>query len=159
MIEKVKLLKAQIIENGYGHIYASGFENNNKRYFAILSPENNKIKTAVFDMESGGTLLKSDIFIVGDATYLIGAGIQPYKGQDEISDGLIVPYGSDDVFLLQVNDSEVVLNKTDITSGKIPEVVNYNGGEIKKKKIKKESLSNQNKDISRNSFQGKATTV
>ena len=50
MIEKVKLLKAQIIENGYGHIYASGFKNNNKRYFAILSPENNKIKTAVFDM-------------------------------------------------------------------------------------------------------------
>lgn len=157
MIDKVKLLKAQIIENGYGHIYASGFENNNKRYFAILSPENNKIKTAVFDMESEGTLLKSDIFIVGDATYLIGAGIQPYKSQDGISDGLIVPYGSDDVFLLEVNDSEVVFNKTDIISGEIPEVVNYDGGEIKKKKIKKEPLSNQNKDISTNSFQGKAT--
>jgi len=155
-IEKIKLLKAQIIENGYGHIYASGFKNNDKTYFAILSPENNKIKTAVFDMESEGALLKSDVFLVGDATYLIGAGIQPYKTQDGISDGLVIPYGSDDKFLLQVNDSEVLFNKTDITYGQIPEVVNYSGGQIKKKKIKKEILNNSNQDIGKKNLQGKA---
>jgi hypothetical protein len=37
-IEKIKLLRAPIIENGYGHIFASGFKNNNKTSFAILSP-------------------------------------------------------------------------------------------------------------------------
>ena len=154
-IEKINLLKAQIIENGYGHIYASGFKNNDKTYFAILSPENNKIKTAVFDMDSGGALLKSDVFLVGDATHLIGAGIQPYKTQDGVSGGLVIPYGSDDMFILQVNDSEVLFNKTDIISGEIPEVVSYNDGQIKKKKIKKEILNNSNQDIDKNNLQVK----
>ena len=154
-IEKIKLLKAQIIENGYGHIYASGFKNDKKTYLAILSPENNKIKTAVFDMSSGGSLLKSDIFLVGDATYIIGAGIQPHKTEDGLGDGLVIPYGSDDIFRLQVNDSEVFFNKTDITSGQIPEIVNYNGGQIKKKKIKKEISNNLNQDIDKDNLLAK----
>ena len=154
-IEKIKLLKAQIIENGYGHIYASGFKNNSKTYFAIISPENNKIKTAIFDMDSEAALLKSDIFLVGDATYLIGAAIQPYKTKDGVSNGLVIPYGSDDTFLLQVNDSEVIFNKIDINSGEIPEVVNYSGGQIKKKKIEKEILNNSNQSIDKNNLKVK----
>tara|TARA_Y100000590_G_scaffold468855_1_gene653501 strand:+ start:178 stop:2739 length:2562 start_codon:yes stop_codon:yes gene_type:complete len=143
-IEKIKLLRAPIIENGYGHIFASGFKNNNKTFFAILSPENNKIKTAVFDMDSDAVLLKSDILLVGDATHLIGAGIQPNKGEDGISDGLIIPYGSDDMFLLEINGSELLFNKTDVAEGKTPQVVKFNNGKLEKKTINKTRLNDSN---------------
>ncbi len=143
-IEKIKLLRAPIIENGYGHIFASGFKNNNKTFFAILSPENNKIKTAVFDMDSDAVLLKSDILLVGDATHLIGAGIQPNKGEDGISDGLIIPYGSDDMFLLEINGSELLFNKTDVAEGKTPQVVKFNNGKLEKKTINKTRLNGSN---------------
>ena len=78
-LEQFTTLNEPIIENGYGHIFASGFISNGSSYLAIVSPEANKIKTAVFNMDADGIKVKSDIFMVGDAKFLIGAGIQPFK--------------------------------------------------------------------------------
>ena len=136
-----KMLSAPIVENGYGHLFASGFISNGVSYLAILSPEGNKIKTAVFDMNSQGRLLKSDLLLVGDARHLIGAGIQPFKTMQAAGNGLVVPYGTDDVFLLQVEGSELQLKKTDMTGQAIPQIVEYQHGEIQKKVIDKISDS------------------
>tara|TARA_Y100000590_G_scaffold159432_1_gene182887 strand:- start:4107 stop:6518 length:2412 start_codon:yes stop_codon:yes gene_type:complete len=138
-LKNKKMLSAPIIENGYGHLFASGFISNGVSYLAIISPEGNKIKTAVFDMDSNGLLLKSDLLLVGDAKQLIGAGIQPFKTMQATSDGLVVPYGTDDVFLLQVKGEELKLKKTDMTGQAIPQIVEYQHGEVQKKVIKKTS--------------------
>lgn len=135
-----KILSAPIVENGYGHLFASGFISNGVSYLAILSPEGNKIKTAVFNMDSQGELLKSDLLLVGDAKRLIGAGIQPFKTMQTTSDGLVVPYGTDDVFLLKFDGKELKLEKTDMTTGQaIPQIVEYQQGKVQKKVIEKTS--------------------
>ena len=136
-LKNKKMLSAPIIENGYGHLFASGFISNGVSYLAIISPEGNKIKTAVFNMDSDGLLLKSDLLLVGDAKQLIGAGIQPFKTMQATSNGLVVPYGTDDVFLLQVEGAELKLKKTDMTGQAIPLIVEYQHGEVMKKVIKK----------------------
>ena len=58
------------------------------------------------------------------------------------SDGLVVPYGTDDVFLLQVEGTELQLKKTDMTGLAIPQIVQYQNGEINKKVIVKTSDNN-----------------
>ena len=64
-LEQFTTLNEPIIENGYGHIFASGFISNGSSYLAIVSPAANKIKTAVFNMDADGIKVKSDIFMVG----------------------------------------------------------------------------------------------
>ena len=136
-----KMLTAPIVENGYGHLFASGFISDGVSYLAILSPEGNKINTAIFDMSSDGRFIKSDLLLVGDAEQLIGAGIQPFKTMQATSDGLIVPYGTDDVFLLKVDGENLQLKKTDMSGQAIPQIIEYEQGKVQKKIVQKLSES------------------
>ncbi len=138
---QITILSEPIIENGYGHIFASGFISNGSSYLAIVSPEANKIKTAVFNMDAGGVKVKSDIFMVGDAKFLIGAGIQPFKKMKSEVDGLVIPYGTDDVFLLTMDNKNIKLNKTDKTGQSLPQMVEFSGGKLEKKIIQNEDTN------------------
>ena len=141
-LEQFTTLNEPIIENGYGHIFASGFISNGSSYLAIVSPEANKIKTAVFNMDADGIKVKSDIFMVGDAKFLIGAGIQPFKKMKSEVDGLVIPYGTDDVFLMTMDNGNIKLNKTDKTGQSLPQIVEFSGGKLEKKIIQKEDTNN-----------------
>tara|TARA_S200000501_G_scaffold25072_2_gene21740 strand:+ start:33414 stop:35915 length:2502 start_codon:yes stop_codon:yes gene_type:complete len=138
---QITILSEPIIENGYGHIFAGGFISNGSSYLAIVSPEANKIKTAVFNMDAGGVKVKSDIFMVGDAKFLIGAGIQPFKKMKSEVDGLVIPYGTDDVFLLTMDNKNIKLNKTDKTGQSLPQMVEFSGGKLEKKIIQNEDTN------------------
>ena len=45
----------------------------------IVSPEENRLKTAIFDIGQNFSLIHSDLMMLDEARYLLGAAVQPYS--------------------------------------------------------------------------------
>ena len=58
-IKEPSLLSAPIISNGYGVVYLGGFKSNGGHYIALLSPEREQLKVAIFDVGQSFDLLQS----------------------------------------------------------------------------------------------------
>ena len=116
-IKNPQLLSAPIISNGYGVVYIGGFKSNGGHYVALISPERGKVKAAIFDVGQSFELFQSKTIKVEDARYMLGTDIQPYYSNISDKNGLLIPFGSDDTFLLSVNEEDMVLSNTSL-SGK-----------------------------------------
>ena len=108
-------LSAPIINNGHGVVYIGGFTSGGGHYMAIVSPEENKLKTAIFDIGQNFSLIHSDLMMLDEARYLLGADIQPYRSKHSSKNGLLVPFGSDDVFLLSLTEENAILSTTSLS--------------------------------------------
>ena len=113
----IKMLIAPIISNGYGLVYTGGFSSNGRQYIATLSPERNQLKTAIFDVGQNFKLIQSSLIELGHVQHLLGADIQEFRSKRSNKNGLLVPFGSNDVFLLEVDSEETKLFNTSL-SGK-----------------------------------------
>jgi len=113
----VQMLIAPIISNGYGLVYTGGFTSNGRQYIATLSPERNQLKTAIFDVGQNFKLIQSSLIQLGHVQHLLGADIQEFRSKRSNKNGLLVPFGSNDVFLLEVDSEETKLFNTSL-SGK-----------------------------------------
>ena len=113
----IKMLIAPIISNGYGLVYTGGFSSNGRQYIATLSPEQNQLKTAIFDVGQNFKLIQSSLIELGHVQHLLGADIQEFRSKRSNKNGLLVPFGSNDVFLLEVDSEETKLFNTSL-SGK-----------------------------------------
>jgi len=114
-IKNPQLLSAPIISNGYGVVYIGGFKSNGGHYIALLSPERGKVNVAVFDVGQSLDLLQSKTIKTEDARYLLGKDIQPTLTNLSQESGLLVPFGSDEVFLLSMVDGDAVLSNTSLS--------------------------------------------
>ena len=114
-IKNPQLLSAPIISNGYGVVYIGGFMSNGGHYVALVSHERGKVNTAIFDVGQSFKLFQSKTMKVEDARYMLGADIQPYSSNISSQDGLLIPFGSDDIFLLNVNQENTVLSNTSLS--------------------------------------------
>tara|TARA_Y100000768_G_scaffold359412_1_gene315894 strand:- start:3374 stop:6013 length:2640 start_codon:yes stop_codon:yes gene_type:complete len=114
-IKTPQLLSAPIISNGYGAVYIGGFKSNGAHYVTLLSPERGQLKLAVFDVGQSFDLLQSKTIKTEDARYLLGKDIQPTLSNLSQESGLLVPFGSDEVFLLSVIDGDAVLSNTSLS--------------------------------------------
>ena len=108
----IKKLSAPIINNGYGSVYIGGFVSGASSYIAMISPENNKLKTAIFDVGKNFSLVHSDLMVLNDARYILGADLQSFSSNSSGKAGLLIPFGTDDVYLLSVLNDNGLLSKT-----------------------------------------------
>ena len=110
-----RLLSSPTNNNGYGAIQMSSFSSNKRDYISILSVEKDSLHTTIFDAEENYKLLKS-ISISFDASSLnLNTLITPRTSNYNSKDGLLLPISSDDVFLLSIVDSEVMISTTNIS--------------------------------------------
>ena len=114
-IKESTFLSAPIISNGYGSVYIGGFVNDKSNYIALLSSEGNNLKTAIFDGKKPYSLLLSESITVDDVRYLMGSDLQQYKSKDHQSNGLLVPFGTDDIFQLRIVDGKALISKTNLS--------------------------------------------
>ena len=114
-IKEPSLLSAPIISNGYGAVYIGGFKSNGGHYIALLSPEREQLKVAIFDVGQSFDLLQSKTIKTEGARYLPGKDIQPTLSNLIKESGLLVPFGSDEVFLLSMVGGDAVLSKTSLS--------------------------------------------
>ena len=114
-LNNAQILSAPIISNGHGSVYIGGFKSAGRHFIAIISPEGDKLKTAIFDVEQNFKLIHSKQMVLNNARYLLGADIQNFKPNNTSTDGLLIPFGSDDVFILRIEDNDVVFSNTDLS--------------------------------------------
>ena len=60
-------------------------------------------------------MLKSETININDARYLLGSQVQPAYSKTEFEGGLLVPFGSDDTFLLSVVEGDAILSNTNLS--------------------------------------------
>ena len=114
-IKNTRIITAPIINNGHGSVYVGGFTNNENNYVALLTPEKGKLKTAVFEIKTGFELIYSQSINIKKSKNILGSGIQSYLSKSSDREGLLIPFISDDVLLLSINDRELVVSNTSLT--------------------------------------------
>ena len=130
-LTNVQMLSAPIIMDGYGVVYVGGFISGEDHYFAMISPEGNKLKIAIFDVTQNFKLIQSDILVVDAARLLLGASVQGFRSMRFLDAGLIIPYGTDDVFLLEMTNNEISLSNTNLSGkGAFPASIDGNNSMI-----------------------------
>ena len=75
-VSNSEILSDPIVTNGYGPVYSGIFENETGPIVALISPESNVIKVAVFSLETGSSI--SDVFSLNGARVVLGPDIQRY---------------------------------------------------------------------------------
>ncbi|MEO2185166.1 MAG: hypothetical protein ABGX30_01210, partial [bacterium] len=118
---------APIIRNGYGLVYTGGFTSNGRQFIATLSPERNQLKTAIFDVGQNFKLIQSSLIQLGHVQHLLGADIQEFRSKRSNKNGLLVPFGSNDVFLLEVDSEETKLFNTSLSGKSAFPILDKNG--------------------------------
>lgn len=117
-LKNIKVLSAPIIENGYGAVYVGGFISDGESYIAMISPEKNTLKVALFDISMDFILSKSGSIPIEKSRYILGSDLQPFHTFGKTyEEGLLVPFASDDVFLLTLKNSKLFFPETSL-SGK-----------------------------------------
>ena len=139
-----QVLSAPIISNGYGSVYIGGFTSNGGHYIAIVSPEGDKLKTAIFDIEQNYDLIQSKQMGLNNAQYLLGADIQSFQSKDTAIDGLLLPFASDDIFLLSIDNKDIGFSNTSLSGqGVFPSMDNGNLHSVIKSRQKADILEPQ----------------
>ena len=143
-LKNTQILSAPIISNGHGSVYIGGFTSAGGHFIAIMSPEGNNLKTAIFDIEQNFKLVQSKQMILNNARYLLGADIQNYRSNNTSTGGLLIPFGSDDVFILRIEDNNVVLSNTSLSGmGVFPALDNGDLHDVITRRQKAEILEAQ----------------
>lgn len=120
VLKNNKILSAPLIENGYGSVYVGGFSSDGENYLAMLSAEIKEVKVALFNVDQNFKHSHSSSIPIKKGKYLIGSDLQPYKSLvlDSNKEGLLVPFGSDDVFLLSFKNETLLLLNTKLSGKK-----------------------------------------
>ena len=113
-ITNAKLLSNPTISSGYGVVQMSSFSTDKRDYISIISAKNDSLNATIFDVKNDFSILESTtkIFNTGplNLSSLPMARISKNKGKD----GLLLPIGTDHVFLLNIVDSSIMISSTNI---------------------------------------------
>ena len=110
-----RLLSSSFNNNGYGAIQMSSFSSNKREYISILSVEKDSLHTTIFDAEDNYKLLESRSISFNTIPLNLNTPIMPRTSKYDGKDGLLLPISSDDVFLLKIVDSGIMLSTTNIS--------------------------------------------
>jgi len=110
-----RLLSSPINNNGYGAIQMARFSSNKRDYITILSAEKDSLRTTIFDVEDDYSLLNSKTISFDNIPLNLNTPVIPRFSKNKGEDGLLLPISLDDVFLLSVVDSDVLISTTNIS--------------------------------------------
>jgi len=110
-----RLLSSPSNNNGYGAIQMSSFSSNKRDYVSILSVEKDSLHTTIFDAEDNYSLLESKSLSFNTVPLNLNTPIMARTSKYNGKDGLLLPISSDDVFLMNILDSSVMISTTNIS--------------------------------------------
>jgi len=110
-----KLLPSVNHNNGYGVIQMSSFSSENHEYITLVSSKEDSLHAIVFDTKNNFSLLQSRTIAINGNPLNFNTPIMPYKSKYKGKDGLLIPINLDDVFLLSILDSNILISATNIS--------------------------------------------
>ncbi len=108
-IDNVQTLSDPLIENGFGHMYSGGFLSEGKSYIAQFSAELNTLKVAIFNVKNNFNHVTTEIVRIGKSRGIIGTEVQAFDNLKKESDGLLIPFRTGEVKILNVSNGKVSL--------------------------------------------------
>ena len=111
-IPSARLLSNPTSNSGYSVVQMSSFSTSKRDYVTIISAKSDSLHATIFDVKNDFSVLKSttNFFNVGPLNLNTSpmARISKNKGKD----GLLLPIGTDSVFLLNIVDSSILVSST-----------------------------------------------
>ena len=99
-INNLNTLSSPVFNNGYGILQIGGFISDGKDLVSILSLEQGELKTAIFDVNQNYKLIHSKIIEVKESESILSLGVESYKTKRAEQNGLLLPFRSDNVYML-----------------------------------------------------------
>ena len=113
--DRVQTLSDPLIENGFGHMYSGGFSSEGKSYIAQFSAELNTLKVAIFNVKNNFKHVTTEIVRIGKSRGIIGAEVQAFDNLKNEADGLLIPFRTGEVKILNVISDKITLNNSDFS--------------------------------------------
>jgi len=114
-IENVQTLSDPLIENGFGHMYSGGFSSEGKSYIAQFSAELNTLKVAIFNVKNNFKHITTEILGIGKSRGIIGAEVQAFDNLKKEAVGLLIPFRTGEVKILNVSNDKVSLTDSEFS--------------------------------------------
>jgi len=108
-IKNPKMLSDPLIQNGYGHMYSGGFNSYGGNYVAQFSAELNTLKVSVFNSNNNFKHVNTEILSLGKARGIIGAEVQAYNNLKKGEEGLLIPFRTGEVKILNFQNGKISL--------------------------------------------------
>ena len=114
-IKNAKVLSEPLIQNGFGHMYSGGFVSFGGNYVAQFSAEINTLKVAIFNANENFKLVTTEILSLGNARGIIGAEVQSYNNLKKGEQGLLIPFRTGEVKILDVKSGKVKIDDSEFS--------------------------------------------
>ena len=114
-IKNAKVLSEPLIQNGFGHMYSGGFISFGGNYVAQFSAEINTLKVAIFNANENFKHVTTEILSLGNARGIIGAEVQPYNNLKKSEQGLLIPFRTGEVKILNVKSGKVKIDDSEFS--------------------------------------------
>jgi len=120
-IQDSRQITAPIIQNGYAQIFIGAFTSDEGSFLTLITQETDQLKSAIFKIENDFALLTSEELPVGNAQKVMAADVQPYHSTASSQRGLLIPFGTDEVYLLTTQgDNQSLVNTSLSGQGAFP---------------------------------------
>ena len=114
-IKNAKILSVPLIQNGFGHMFSGGFVSFGGNYVAQFSAEINTLKIAIFNANENFKHITTEILSLGNARGIIGAEVQTYDELKKGEQGLLIPFRTGEVKILNVQSGKITLDDSDFS--------------------------------------------
>ena len=114
-IKNAKVLSDPLIQNGFGHMYSGGFVSFGGNYVAQFSAEINTLKVAIFNANENFKHVTTEILSLGNARGIIGAEVQSYNNLKKGEQGLLIPFRTGEVKILNVKSGKVKIDDSEFS--------------------------------------------
>lgn len=122
--DRLKLNDSKFLSNpnsgsGYSVVQMSSFSTDNRDYISYVSVENDSLHTTIFNVKDDYTILSSSTMLFGEGVLKLSKPMMPRNSKNKGKDGLLIPTNSNEVILLNLLDSEVVVSSTNALINKV----------------------------------------
>ena len=114
-IDNVRTLSDPLIQNGFGHMYSGGFSSGNNDYVAQFSAELSTLKVSIFNVKNNFKHVTTDIVGMGKSRGIIGAEVQPYSNLKKGEQGLLIPFRTGEVKILNIIGKKISLTDSEFS--------------------------------------------
>ena len=114
-IDKVSTLSDPLIQNGFGHMYSGGFSSGDNNYVAQFSAELNTLKIAIFNVKNNFKHITTEIVGLGKSRGIIGAEVQAYNNLKKGREGLLIPFRTGEVKILNILNDKISLTDSEFS--------------------------------------------
>ena len=116
-IDNVYTISDPLIQNGFGHMYSGSFSSGGNNYVAQFSAELNTLKVAIFNVKNNFKHVSTEIVGLGKSRGIIGAEVQAYSNLKKGREGLLIPFRTGEVKVLNILKDKISLTESDFSHG------------------------------------------